>query len=88
VGDDRIEARLDHGSAGLLIGSPRPIEGLRLVFAPGVEIEARLGWRRVHPMWWTKEPYYLYPVALEPALRGLPQTLAPGEWIGFQLALE
>ncbi|HVS13052.1 MAG TPA: hypothetical protein VMV46_03945 [Thermoanaerobaculia bacterium] len=86
AGDARIEARVGHGSLGLLVGSPRPIDGMSLVVDPGVEVAARLGLRRVHRMWWTPEPYFLYPVDVEASLRALPITLAPGQWVGFRLA--
>jgi hypothetical protein len=87
AGAERIEVRGGDPTAGLLVGSPHPLEGLRLVVEPGAEVAARLGARRTHRMWWTREPYYLYPVDVAASLRSLPITRAPGEWVGFRLAV-
>lgn len=90
VGDDSIAVTVGESGVGLLVGSPRPLPGLRVRVetggASGVEVPVELGWRRVHAMWWTKgEPYFLVPIDLEGTLRGLPVTPVEGEVVGLRL---
>lgn len=91
AGDERIELTVGAAEAGLLVGSPRPIAGLELLIgedaADGASLPVELGWRRAHPMWWTKDAYFLYPVDVEAALQQSPVSYPRGQTVSFRLAV-
>ncbi len=66
------------GQGQILLGSPRPIHGVRLAVA-GKEREMRFPHpRAVHRMWWTRDPYYLYQIGIKaPDAAGFDFNLQP-----------
>jgi len=67
-GDGAAGIHLSAAGGQILLGSPRPIGGVRLTILPGGS--ARLipfrHPRAVHRMWWTRDLIYLYQLELEP----------------------
>ncbi len=55
----------DH--AQILLGSPAPIGGVRMLRNGTVRVFRFPRPRAVHRMWWTRDPVYLYQIELDPA---------------------
>ncbi len=53
------------GRAQILLGSPAPIDGVRLVRGETVSVFHFPRPRAVHRMWWTRDPVYLYQIELD-----------------------